>query len=266
MVPVALLVMLAVIGLLGAAPHLEWNGEHATVVGIALEAVLAALLVATFRRGDDGTEVARKLRLGLKYLLIAAMVALAVAVIVSLHLHLASGNHRTATPPTIGPLKPPKKKPPEGNLPSWLIFVLLIPVLIAAILGVLNLRFRIRRRPGYRPPRGSLAMDPESLRDALSEGAAALRDTHYDDARKAIIACYVAMERSLVDKGTEKTAADTPDELLARATAAGLIHGAAASTLTGLFYEARFSTHPLGADKRERAVAALDGLMESIGA
>ena len=38
------------------------------------------------------------------------------------------------------------------------------------------------------------------------------------------------------------------------------MRGAAASRLTSLFYEARFSTHPLNGRQREAAGAALDEL------
>ena len=212
MAPAALLVILAIIGLLGVRPHPQWNGTHATVAGLALEVVLAALLIATFRRGHaDETQVAGKLRLGLKYLLAVAMIALALAMIVNLHLHLSSHYRSTPRPRFTQGLPRAHKAAPPGSLPAWLPYLLLALALIAAIAAVIKLRFRYRlRKPALRPPRGSLALDPESLRDALSEGAAALRSADYDDARRAIIACYVAMERSLTANGAEKTDTDTP--------------------------------------------------------
>ena len=98
----------------------------------------------------------------------------------------------------------------------------------------------------------------------MAEGTAAL--AAIDDARAAIIACYVAMERSLADRGTARDAADTPDELLRRAVASGTVHGGAAGRLTALFYEARFSTHPLDAGQRDAASAALDELAAELAA
>jgi hypothetical protein len=62
------------------------------------------------------------------------------------------------------------------------------------------------------------------------------------------------MEASLDERGAARVIADTPDELLTRATAMGIVRGTAASRLTGLFYEARFSSHPL--DRRHRDAAA----------
>jgi hypothetical protein len=259
--PVALLLLVVAIGLLGAIPHVAWSGPlhsqgEVTVVGIVLEAALAGLLVAVFTRGSDGTDTARKLRTGLKFLLSAGMVALFVFLLVNAHLHLPANGHTRPSPTFAPPAGNPRQsKGGGGHLPGWLLFVLIGVVLIALVVLASRLAIRLRRPPS-RVPRRGLAVDPDDLKTALDEGAAALRAADYDDARKAIIACYLAMEQRLGDKND----ADTPDELLARATSAGLIRGPAASTLTGLFYEARFSSHPLGGDKRDAAIAALDEL------
>ena len=57
--------------------------------------------------------------------------------------------------------------------------------------------------------------------------------------------------------GAARAAAETPDELLARAVSAGLVRRGAAARLTALFYEARFSSHPLRDGQREAASGAL---------
>src|SRR5439155_1504091 len=103
-----------------------------------------------------------------------------------------------------------------------------------------------------------IAEDPEQLREAVESGRSALRTV--DDARAAIIACYLAMETTLAERGTARGAAGTPGELLTRATEAGLVRGTAAGQLTALFYEARFSSHPLGHQQRDAAERALDEL------
>ncbi|MGD0554486.1 MAG: DUF4129 domain-containing protein [Streptosporangiaceae bacterium] len=261
LVPVALLVCVVIVGLLGAITRPRWTGPlhaQATIVGIVLEAALGALLIATFQR-REGTETAQRLRTGLRYLLAIAMVALFVFLLVNAHLKLDQPTHLPIHNP-VSPLKPannPSLKPNlgSGGFPAWPLWAGAILVLVAAIAVALWLA--LRRKPNARiPVRGGMAIDPEDLKTALDEGAAALRAADYDDARKAIIACYVAMESRLGDKND----ADTPDELLARATSAGLIHGPAAGRLTGLFYEARFSSHPLESDKRDAALQALDEL------
>jgi len=68
------------------------------------------------------------------------------------------------------------------------------------------------------------------------------------------------METTLAERGTARGAAGTPGELLTRANEAGLVRGTAAGQLTALFYEARFSSHPLGHRQRDAAERALDEL------
>jgi hypothetical protein len=98
-------------------------------------------------------------------------------------------------------------------------------------------------------------VDAEPLADALAAGEQALHAE--PDPRAAIIGCYAAMERSLAEAGSPAQAADTPAEILARATAGGLIRSTWAGTLTGLFRRARYSSHPVTEDDRTAAVGAL---------
>jgi hypothetical protein len=105
--------------------------------------------------------------------------------------------------------------------------------------------------------------EEEDLRKAVESGRTALREL--DDARAAIIACYVAMERSLAGAGAARGPAETPDELLARAVSAGQARGDAAGRLTVLFYEARFSSHPVPAASKTAAQRALAELAASLG-
>ena len=51
-----------------------------------------------------------------------------------------------------------------------------------------------------------------------------------------------------------------------RAVTSGIVRGSAASRLTGLFYEARFSSHPLGPEQRGAARQALDDLAAELTA
>jgi hypothetical protein len=74
----------------------------------------------------------------------------------------------------------------------------------------------------------------------------------------------VAMEESLERAGTARAAADTPDELLARAAGSGLVRTGAAARLTVLFYEARFSSHPMPLTQRDEAQRALAELADSL--
>jgi len=190
----------------------------------------------------------------------------AATILTGLHLHVFSA--KPPAKPTPAPAPQRQLYPPVPHSVSFLripLSAILYGLLIVALLAgvVLSIwwsrRFRLpaRARDG-----GFVAEDPEDLREAVESGRSALRTV--DDARAAIIACYVAMEKSLAERGAARAVADTPDELLARATTSGLVHGTAAARLTALFYEARFSSHPLGRGQRDAAEQALDELAAAL--
>ena len=295
--PLALLIILGMAGLRGSVTQPRWNGplhHDGTAIGLALELVLGVLLVMTLRRrsaslrtppgnagagnavagnagagnAGAGNGVAGKLRGVLIFVLSGGMIAVAVGVIVGLHLGLLPS--APALPPN--PVKPrplpTRKLPPSlphlaaSHFPvAPLLYGLLIVALLAAVwLSVWwSRRFR---RPGLSRVDGLIAEDSEDLREAVESGRSALRTI--DDARAAIIACYVAMENRLAERGAARAAADTPDELLARATQSGVVRGTAAARLTALFYEARFSSHPLDRGQRDAAEHALDELAAAL--
>ncbi len=267
LLPLVLLVILVAAGLRGEVASPRWNGplkSDGVPIGLALEVILAVLLVITFRRDAAARRAAERrpyngepadvepsavLRSALKWLLSAGMVAVAVVLISDLHLHF----FRKAGPPRLPPSakKPPKARQlPPSHGGGWTVHIpwgpilygLLVVALIAAVVISIWWSARLRKAAA---PLVIVDTSTEELREAVESGRAALAEI--DDARAAIIACYVAMERSLAERGTQRSVADTPDELLARAVAAGTVRGPAASRLTALFYEARFSSHPVAA-------------------
>ncbi|MCW2935019.1 MAG: hypothetical protein JWM19_5981 [Actinomycetia bacterium] len=304
LLPVAVLVLLAAVGLRGNIAGLGWYGPlraYGVIIGLVLEVLLGALLGFTFYRdraaarlsaappGDDGSledgddrDVARSLRFLLRLLLSVAMLAIAGVELANLHLHLFSRPAPAQKTPVRPPGLAPGIKHPAGSgagggsglhLPLGPI---LYALLILALLGVLVFSAWLARRamraalPGAMPD--DLTEDSAELLDAVASGRAAMADL--DDARAAIIACYAAMEAHLAGRGAARNAADTPDELLRRAIERGIVRGgtgegsaapdSAARRLTALFYEARFSTHELSPRTRDAAVAALDDLMAEL--
>jgi hypothetical protein len=278
-----LLIILGLTGLRGAVTEPRWDGplqRDGVVIGLALEVVLGVLLVITMRRRAVSADaqaanpaavnaVAVKLRGVLIFVLGAGMATVAVIIIVGLHLHLFSGKRRPApvqsAPHTkLTPSPPALTRPGTSSfhLPlAALLYGLLVVVLLAAV--VLSIWWARRFRPsGVGRDNGFIAEDPEDLREAVESGRSALLTI--DDARAAIIACYLAMEASLAERGTARAIADTPDELLARAQASGIVRGTAAARLTALFYEARFSSHPLDRGQRDAAARALDELAAAL--
>ena len=283
LLPLALLIILGLTGLRGAVATPRWNGplhRDGLVIGLALEVVLGTLLVITIGRRSAGLDAQRadpaavnpaavKLRGVLIFVLSAGMIAVAVTIFFGLHLHLFTAKpsqpiiRRTAT------ATPKVTVPPPGSVRgstfhipvAALLYALLVVVLLAGV--VLSIWWARRLRPSIAPREDDfIAEDSEDLREAVESGRSALRTL--DDARAAIIACYVAMESSLAERGAARGIADTPDELLARATETGIVRGAAAARLTALFYEARFSSHPLDHRQRDAAEQALDELAAAL--
>jgi hypothetical protein len=282
--PLILLIILGLVGLRGAVTAPRWNGplhRDGLAIGGALEVVFGVLLVITIRRRRAGrtaalinlmvnappvNAVAVKLRGVLIFLLGAGMVAVAVIVLVGLHLNIFTGHLNKIHPqPAVTrtrSLPPATSQNYSGSHTTVvaLLYALLIVVLIAGV--VLSIWWARRLRPPGGPRDDYIAEDPQDLREAVEAGRSALRTL--DDARAAIIACYVAMETHLAERGAARAVADTPDELLARATSNGVVRGTAAARLTALFYEARFSSHPLDRSQRDAAEQALDELAAAL--
>jgi hypothetical protein len=297
LLPLAALVALAIIGLRGQVAGPRWDGPlkaYGVVIGVGLEVILGALLLITYYRehvarrqavevllaaadddpGDD-RDVAATLRFLLKLAIGTAMAAIGVVLVMNAHLHLFTA-HGIAGRGLLPKFKQKQRHLPArshaGASPQFhfpltpVLYGLLIVALIVALAFSIWWGRRLAAavaRPEAIP--GDLAEEAEGLREAVASGRAAMADL--DDARTAIIACYAAMERSLAERGAERGAAGTPDELLNRAVSAGLLRGrdGAARTLTALFYEARFSSHPLGPGQRAAAVRALDELAAELG-
>jgi hypothetical protein len=281
--PLAFLIMLGLAGLRGAVAKPQWDGpwqRDGIVIGLVLELVLGILLVITVRRrarlartalaGGPVNSVAVKLRGVLIFMLSTGMVAVAVTILIALHLHVFTikpGRRPVHPSPSTepssspSPLPLPSQHPSTFHIPAAALYTVLVVLLVAAI--VLSIWWSRRFRPlGQATRDGFIVEDSQDLREAVDAGRSALRTL--DDARAAIIACYLAMEAHLAERGTARAVADTPDELLARARATGLVRGTAAARLTALFYEARFSSHPLERSHRDAAAEALDELAAAL--
>ena len=267
----ALLAGAVLVGLRGGVALHGWRGPYhrdGIAVGAGLEVVLAGLLAALLIRGRQPSDDVRVLRLRgvLRAVLLAGLATIPAVVLLAAPLH----SHPLPPQPLPTQPRPTQPQPRLTRAPRPgatfrlsfpdVLYALLILALIGAIaVCVVWLR---RRQPGYGgppPDEASLAEGQRTgLQDAVSSGRRALAEL--DDARAAIIACYVAMERSLAAAGADHAVADTPDEFLARAVTEGLVRGAAAGELTALFYEARFSAHDLTAAQRDAAREALEQL------
>jgi Domain of unknown function (DUF4129) len=253
------------------APSLDGPFHHqGLLIGLLLEAVLAGLLAALAVRNSRAPRdalLAAQLRKLLTYVVGAGLVVIPAVYLLSRHVRPLRPRSTTKPKAAGSKLHLP---PPSHSTAGWLIVIIILSALAAAALVyVIVLLIRGRIWLGFRRGTAGIAIEPgeqedeSDLLEAVESGRSALRQ--FDDARVAIIACYVAMEQSLDRAGAARAVADTPDELLARAADQGLVHGDAAARLTALFYEARFSTHPMPFTKRDEAQRALGELAASLG-
>jgi hypothetical protein len=211
------------------------------------------------------------LRTALWYLLGGGAVALAATVLaltVSIHLGRPRPGHAPPFPARFGLGRPPSglsglKRATVPSLPiSEILYGLAAAVLVVAIVALAVRLSHYGGRPPLPEPAPPATELGAALQEAVMWGQRAL--LRLDDARSAIIACYSAMEESLARAGTARSATETPDELLVRAAGTLPISAGAAQRLTALFYEARFSSHPLGGSQKEAAEAALSELASDL--
>jgi hypothetical protein len=127
-------------------------------------------------------------------------------------------------------------------------------VMAIAVVLALTLLTRRRRRAEV-TPRDRAGRSRAALLDSLAAGSDALAAG--GEPREAIIACYVAMECGFAAAGSAPAAADTPAEVLTRATRAGIVRSGSAEALAGLFRRARYSSQPMTSADSAAAATAL---------
>ena len=236
---------------------LSWRVFYWTIAGaeVVLALVGIALLIARLIWGRDSGRPLQRRRRSLWWLLLLPLMVFGLAKILRMR-------HRVAPPRTTAnhaaTAAGAAAHHPQGN--PWPLLLLFAALAIAAV-ALTSYR---RRRPGPRPaPDEAADATAAPLAAALAAGERALHED--SDPRAAIIGCYAAMERSLADAGSPPRLADTPAEVLGRATASGLVRSAWASTLTGLFRRARYSSHPMTEADRATAIGALAQVRSDLG-
>ncbi len=105
-------------------------------------------------------------------------------------------------------------------------------------------------------------LDPLPLAEAGREALRRDRDL-YDaalaesDVRNGIVACWVLLEETAANVGIPRLPAETATELVIRFLHTLDVDPRPVAALATLYHEARFSTHDLPADARQRAEQAL---------
>lgn len=235
--------------------------------GIVMLGALAVLLWQNRRRrGDDDDELeTQPLQVHWIWQLLSILFALAVGGALVAAAVIGTRSHN-AVPTFVpgGAAGPALTAPTTANgsgagfvLPGWLPWTVLGIVVVALAVGVVAL---VR---WLNPP-----VDASSERTAASAAVeaaiGALEDS--SDPRDAVIRAYAAMQGTLAAHGVVRSPSEAPREYLRRVLVANAGSEREARTLTGLFEEARFSTHPISERVRQIALAALGSLRARLGA
>ena len=104
--------------------------------------------------------------------------------------------------------------------------------------------------------------ETEVLSDVLEETLEDLRAE--SDPRRAVIAAYVRMERSLAAHGFPRHRSEAPHEYLGRVLDELSGGRLAAARLTALFERARFSPHEIDAGMKAEAIEAIESLQADL--
>lgn len=175
---------------------------------------------------------------------------------------------QTTPAPNPGAPVPPRTEEPTGNSGLVRYFyvatVAFLLILVAGTLVVARKRHRavpIAPQPELRQEGGTPDVASESLARAAEVGLAEVEDLSREP-RKAIIACYAAMEGELSHvPGAMPEAFDTASEVLDRAVAHHALGPDSATQLVDLFDEARFSPHVMTEEHRDAAVRVLQRVL-----
>lgn len=295
---VIVLIAVAVIALRGYLPGAQPRPEPerpdsdpgsvvavVAMLTVSIAAIAISILAQAVQRSriPHSTEPHRELRAGplrLRWrpLLIAVAILLAWSLLLLLLMRWASplpvdeppAPQGTSATDAAGGAEPGPAPAPRPTGPGDSVFgILAVATAVLVGLSVVGTLRGRRRAPVPAPPvDAAQAATPvgagPDLARAAELGLAEVDDPNRD-AREAIIACYLAMERELEKSpGTTPQDSDTPSEVLARAIRHHALQADSATELVELFEEARFSPHVMDDGHRVAAVRALQAVLRDL--
>jgi len=239
-----------------ATPRSNWGPALLMLAALAGLAILIYGFRPSTRGRRRGAEAAAWRLIGI----------LTIVVVVSLLLHqhhqgrvlgpVGPAPSSRLSPPARAPARTPSSRGAQSSAPTWWEIAGLAA---AAGLALFATQFTRRQRAvpdGDTETGRLLALLDDSLEDLRQD----------PDPRRAVIATYARMERGLTARGVNRNPADTPLEYLSRILAAHRVSELAASRLTELFEQAKFSDHVIDEEIRREAIAALEAVKAELGA
>jgi hypothetical protein len=139
-----------------------------------------------------------------------------------------------------------------------------LPVLVVVVLGAIGF--------GAMYLSARSARERRSPEERLAEALAAVLDDTLDDLRaekdprRAVIAAYARLERTLAANGLARHPSEAPGEYLARILPKLELERGSVRRLTDLFTRAKFSPHDVDAGMKEEAIDALSTVRDELRA
>ena len=149
----------------------------------------------------------------------------------------------------------------QGYEPEFAALPVVIVVGLIGAAGVAILVAARARRKALGPLRPSGLF--EALDDVLGESLDDLRAER--DPRRAVVAAYARLERTLAAYGLPRSAAEAPAEYLERILAELEVSHRSIGRLTSLFERAKFSQHVVDSRMKDEAIDALETARRELG-
>jgi hypothetical protein len=152
--------------------------------------------------------------------------------------------------PAASPAASPPRAPGPG-VSSALGTALTVALVVVLGGGVLTILWMTRSR------RAEDRTEDASSREVEGPSSEAVDPSVIREPRMAVVAAYARMQRAVDSAGIERSASDTPLEVLAKVAGQRRTAWPSAGRLTGLFQRAKFSPHPVDETMRGAALSAL---------
>jgi hypothetical protein len=145
-----------------------------------------------------------------------------------------------------------------GNDGGIAAYVVVGVVLLLVVAGVVLLLSGLLHRPMWRHrtpgPQSAPLVAADQLATALPGAVQQALDAVEDpDAREAVVQAWLLLGRAAAESGTAPRPAETADEYARRLASERRLPATAVAALAELYREARFSTHDVRPEQRDRA-------------
>jgi hypothetical protein len=233
-----------------------------TFIAITYVAVIVAIVIAVVRYRSNWQDPKSNWLTNFALVTVLMLIATGIGYYAMTHTNLRQQAQKTERAQTgrgntnrVRRLKPTPVPVREANFQWPVVFGIGGLVLLAGVW------IYIRNRRSLVPDRDDQSLEADMV-SAIETTIDDLRSER--DPRKAVIAAYAQMERTLTAHGLPRDQAEAPREYLTRILRGLAVRETAVHTLTELFEYAKFSRHEIDAAMKESAIDALLAVREDL--